>query len=171
MLTALIKRKMLRRFKGSDFGAVLEELKQSELNPDKVYTLEFKQAKKKRSLDANAYCWVLLGQLSKALRMPAEELYKEFIRKIGKYTVLSIKNEALAIFEENWHKSGLGCFVVKISETADGKFSFIKAYYGSSSYDTAEMSFLLDEIVLECKEHGIETATGAELERLKSEWS
>lgn len=171
MLSALRKSEMQRKFRGSDYGAVLSELEHYEPNPDKLYTLEIKEQRKRRSLDANAYCWVLLGQLSKRLKIPSEELYKEYIRRIGKYTVMSMKSEAVETFEKGWQGCGLGWFIVHINDTDDKKFSFIKAYYGSSSYDTAEMSLLLDEIVSDCKEHGIETATGAELKRLKDEWS
>lgn len=32
--------------------------------PGKKYVAELKEYRKKRSLDANAYCWVLIGQLA-----------------------------------------------------------------------------------------------------------
>ena len=161
---------MKKQFKGEDFNVVLSELVMFKPEQDKVYTLEIKEKKKKRSLDANAYCWVLLGQLSKVLRIPADELYKEFIRKVGDYTIMTLKTATVAKFSEIWQSHGLGWFIVDLGESKIKGFSHIRAYHGSSSYDTKEMATLLDEIVLECKEYGIETATGAELARLKDEW-
>ena len=40
-------------------------------------------------------------------------------------------------------------------------------YYGSSTYDTQQMSLLIDHIVQDAKALGIETMTPAELEALK----
>ena len=51
--------------------------------PGKKYTAEFRERRKKRSLDANAYCWVLIGQLAARLRITPLEVYREAIRAIG----------------------------------------------------------------------------------------
>ena len=162
---------MKKTFKGSAFDIVLSELVLFKPEQDKVYELEIKEKKKKRSLDANAYCWVLLVQLSKVLRIPPESLYKEFIRKSSNYTVMTLKTQAVAKFSEKWQSNGIGWFIVDLGESKFEGFSHIRAYHGSSSYDTKEMSLLLDEIVYECKENGIETATGSELALLKENWN
>ena len=47
----------------------------------------------------------------------------------------------------------------------------LQVYFGSSTFDTKEMSVFLDGIVSECKELGIETATPDELERMKQKWN
>ena len=44
------------------------------------------------------------------------------------------------------------------------------SYYGSSEYDTAQMSRLIELIIAECREQGIETKTPAELAALMEEW-
>ena len=44
------------------------------------------------------------------------------------------------------------------------------SYYGSSEYDTAQMSRLIDLLIAECREQGIETKTPAELAALMEEW-
>ena len=43
-------------------------------------------------------------------------------------------------------------------------------YYGSSTYDKAQMGQLIDLIVQECKQQGIETMTPRELAMLKEAW-
>lgn len=162
---------MKKTFKGSNFKEILAELILFNPESEKVYELSISEKKKKRSLDANAYCWVLLGQLSQKLKIPPDELYKEFIRKVGDYTVMTIKTSAVAKFSEIWQSHGVGWFVVDLGESRIDGFSHLRAYHGSSSFDTKEMATLLDEIVSECKGHGIETATGAELDLLKKKWS
>ena len=51
----------------------------------------------------------------------------------------------------------------------DGYITTIN-YYGSSVYDTREMSLLLDEIVTQAKELGINTMTPNEVKQLKEQW-
>ncbi|MCR5652829.1 MAG: recombination protein NinB [Ruminococcus sp.] len=161
---------MKKTFKGSEFNVVLSELMLLSPDTDKIYELELKEKKKRRSLDANAYCWVLLGKLARVLRIPADELYKEFIRRNNTYFIYPIKSVAVAKYIEVWSNNGIGWFVDDLGENkANTNYHNLKCFYGSSSYDTKEMATLLDEIVYECKENGIETATGAELALLKEE--
>lgn len=160
-----------KQFKGSDFSNILSELILFKPEPDKVYTIEIKEKKKKRSLDANAYCWALLGELSKVFKIPSEELYKQFIRQIGFYTVVPIKVEAVAKYKDIWSSNGIGWFIDDLGESKIDGYHNLKCYHGSSCYDSKEMAILIDEIVEVCKQNGIETATGKELALLKEKWS
>lgn len=126
--------------------------------------------KEKRSLDANAYAWVLMTKIANHpdVSSSKEEIYEEMLQKYG------------ALFEDED-----GYVTVTVKKTVDmskidGHWKFIKdngkfASYimikGSSEYDTAEMSHFIDHIVDEAKELGIETATPDELERMKQEWN
>jgi hypothetical protein len=159
-----------RVFNGSDFQKVLSELILFNPEKEKEYELIIKEYRKKRSLDANAYCWALLGELSKVLKIPANELYKHFIRQIGAFTIVPIKTQAIAKFGELWNSHGVGWLVDDLGESKLDGFHNLKCYHGSSSYDSKEMAILIDEIVEACKENGIETATGAELDLLKRSW-
>lgn len=49
--------------------------------------------------------------------------------------------------------------------------SYYHVWVGSSQYNTREMSILIDGIVSEAKELGIETATPDELAQMKSLWA
>ena len=161
---------MKKTFKGDSFNEVLSQLILFQPDTEKYYTLEISEKKAKRSLDANAYCWVLIGKLAEVLRIPADEVYREAIRKAGGYTVIPIISPAVSRFTEIWESHGLGWVVDIIGESKLDGFMNLRCYHGSSSYSSFEMSRLIDEIVFECKENGIETATGAELARLKAEW-
>ena len=46
----------------------------------------------------------------------------------------------------------------------------IRSYISSSDYDTAQMSRLIDLVVEDCRENGIETMTPQQLDALKSRW-
>lgn len=49
----------------------------------RTYTCEVKEQHKKRSLDANAYFWVLADKLAEATRISKEGIYRHAIREIG----------------------------------------------------------------------------------------
>ena len=130
--------------------------------PGKKYVAELKEYRKKRSLDANAYCWVLIGQLAAKLRITPLEVYREAIRAIGgNYYVTPIKNDAVPRYRQICEEMG--------DSKLDG-YTNVISYYGSSEYDTRQMSRLIDLIVMECKEQGIETMTPRELALLKEGW-
>ncbi len=49
--------------------------------------IEVKKHRNKRSLDANAYCWVLIGKLAEKMNLKVNEVYKMAIKEVGAYTV------------------------------------------------------------------------------------
>lgn len=143
---------------------------------DKRYVAEIKEWRQKRSLDANAYCWLLIGKLAAKLSMPEapvtpEQVYRREIRDVGdNYEVLCIKNKGLKRFKENWTSKGIGWLVDEIGPSRFKGFTNVRAFYGSSTYDRAQMHRLIQNIVQSCKEQGIETLTPEELARMTEEW-
>ena len=143
---------------------VVEELK----NENKL-NLELKKYRKKRSLDCNAYMWVLLQKLQESLNIPKEEIYKDAIKNIGVYEVVPVKDIAVDRFIEAWKHNGIGWVCETTKSKLEG-FTNVIAYYGSSTYNSAEMSRLIDLIIQECKQLNIETLTPEQLSVLKEEW-
>lgn len=143
-------------------------LKLEEMKKDKL-SIEIKKYRPKRSLDANAYCWVLIQKLAEKLNVTNEEVYKEAIKEVGVYEVLPVKEEAAVRFIESWKHNGLGWICETSKSKLDGYINVL-AYYGSSTYDSKEMSRLIDLIVYECKLQGIETMTPDQLSILKEKW-
>ena len=131
--------------------------------------VEIKEYKKSRSLDANAYLWLLLAKLQDKLSIPKEDIYKKYIKEIGSYEIVPIKNEALSKFCEAWHRNGLGWITDTTPSKLDG-FTNVLAYYGSSSYDTKEMARLINSVVEDCQEQNIETKSDSEIQSLLSKW-
>lgn len=139
-----------------------------ELKEDKL-SVEIKKYRNKRSLDANAYMWVLISKLEEKLNVSKDIIYKDAIRNIGVYEVIPVKNEAVDRFIEAWTKNGLGWVCETTKSKLEG-YTNILAYYGSSTYNTAEMSRLIDLIVQECKQLNIETMSQSELDSLIESW-
>ena len=147
-----------------DLRGTFDELHESDIS------VEIKKFRKKRSLDANAYAWVLIDKLAPVLRMSKEEIYRETIRNIGGVSeTVCVKNEAVNRLCFGWARNGLGWFTETFPSKLDGCTNVI-LYYGSSSYDTKQMSDLIDLLVTTCTDYGIETATPDILEKYKEEW-
>lgn len=137
-----------------------------------LYDLEVKEHRKKRSLDANAYAWVLIGKLSEALRIAPLEVYRQAIQNIGgNYEVIPIKEEAVEQFRRVWEARGLGWPCVDMGASKLPGYRNLRAYYGSSTYDTRQMSQLIDNLVQDCKALDIETMTPDKLALLMEGWN
>ena len=130
--------------------------------------------RKKRSLDANDYCWVLCTKISEKLldskvTVTKEDVYRKHIRLVGVYEPLALREDAVGRFTEEWAKRGTGW----LTEVVDSKMNGCKkvfAYYGSSTYDTKEMARLIESIIQDCMALGIETLPQAELDSLLNQW-
>ena len=126
--------------------------------------------KKKRSLDANAYAWVLIDKIAQAVRLDKTEVYREEIRAIGGASeVVCVKDRAVARMTRIWERNGLGWQVEKFPSKIPGCTNLM-LHYGSSVYDTEQMSVFIDRIIQDAKALGIETMTPEELARIKEEW-
>lgn len=132
------------------------------------YIAELKQKRNRRSLDANAYCWIMCQKIAEAIGSSKEGVYKDAVRSVGQFDILLIKNETVNDFAKHWSARGLGWFCGKLDER--GKYTQVAAYYGSSTYDTAQMSALIDYLVRDAEELGIPTATSQEIALLKERW-
>ena len=125
---------------------------------------------KRRSLDANAYFWVLCHRLAEATGQPKNEIYRAAIKEIGgSATVVCIQEQAAQMMREGWKHNGLGWVTDTLPSKLPGCVNMV-LYYGSSTYNSAQMSRLIDNIIQDCKAVGIETLPPEELARLKAEW-
>lgn len=138
---------------------------------DKLYDLEVKEHRKKRSLDANAYAWVLINKIADALRITPKEIYRQAIQNVGgNYEIIPVKEEAADHFKQIWEAQGLGWPCVDMGKSKIQGYRNLRAYYGSSTYDTRQMSQLIDSLVQDCKALDIETLTPDKLALLMEGW-
>lgn len=143
-------------------------LQQAEELQDKKLNIEIKKWYKKRSKDANAYLWVLIEKLSQKLNISRIEAYKKHIYEAGTYQELTMPEEAMERFSKIWQNNGIGWFCEK-SVNEYGEI-VLRAYFGSSTYNTKEMTRLLDSVIQDCKSQNIETKPQAEIDSLLAQW-
>ena len=150
----------------------LNDFKQlvDDMNGCEKLSIEIKPFRQRRSLDANAYSWVLMDKLAEKLNESKVNIYREYIRHIGGNSeIVCVKDSALERLCEAWGKNGIGWVTDTLPSKIEGCTCVI-LYYGSSTYDSAQMSRLLDLIIQDCKIQGIPTETPDEIARLKALW-
>ena len=135
-----------------------------------TYTAELKEHREKRSLDANGYLWVLLDKLADALGESKENLYLRYVKVVGPFRDFCLAKEEAKTFRTAWSMLGTGWPTEQVDYSEDGERLVIRAYYGSSTYNTKQMSRLIDSVVEDCKALGIETMTPERLALLKEGW-
>ena len=137
---------------------------------DRELTCELKKYRPARSLDANAYLWVLCSKIAEKLGITKEEVYRREIKEVGVYDVVEVTHIAYQRLCVRWSEHGTGWFCECLDETRDGKLT-VAAYYGSSTYDTLEMKRLIDNVIEEAKAQGIQTETPSEIALMMARWN
>ncbi len=147
-----------------DFREQYDALKEHDLS------VEIKRFRRRRSLDANAYAWVLIDKLAQATGVRKDEVYREAIRNIGGASdTVCVPTKAVAKLRESWRRNGMGWQTEILPSKLEGCTNVV-LYYGSSVYDTKQMSDLINLLVQDCRELGIETLPPRELEALEAQW-
>lgn len=131
------------------------------LEDNKEYICEIKQYRRKRSKNANSYMWELIGRISQEMNKSTEEIYRNYIKEFGIFKDIELVPDAVGTLKHVWDAYGLGWFSEEV-DNINQKVT-LRLYYGSSSYNTKQMSVLIDAIVQDCKALGIETLTPEEL--------
>jgi hypothetical protein len=147
---------------------IVEQLK----NENKL-TIELKKWRQKRSLDANSYCWVLCDKIAKELCkdgtiVTKEDVYKDAILQIGSFEPFIVQEKTYMNFKRIWEKQGLGFLVQEVSKK--DKCIKVNCYYGSSTYNTKEMSLLIEDLIELAKTLNVETKSQSEIDSLLKEW-
>lgn len=146
---------------------MVEQLK----NENKL-NIEMKKWYKKRSLDANSYCWVICDLIAKELSKQGvttkEEIYRDAILQVGTFEPFIVQEKTFENFKRIWEKQGLGFLVQEVNRK--DKCVKVNCYYGSSTYNTKEMSLLIEILIQLAKSLNIETKSKAEIDSLLKEW-
>lgn len=84
-------------------GALFDELHEGDVD------VTIKKHREKRSLDANAYSWVLLDKLAGATGTPKSEIYRREVRDVGGNTeTVCVREKAVQKLCDGWNKNGIG---------------------------------------------------------------
>ena len=148
-----------------DPGTLFDDLK------DQPVRIEVKKASKHRSLSANNFAWVLIDQISEKTGVPVSEVYQNAIREIGGVSdYYGMKEQAYESFCEIWTKDHLGRQVEIIPGSAKPGWINVRAWKGSSDFDSAQMARLIDSLIQDAESLGIPTMPDEEVERMVSKW-
>ncbi len=168
---------MIIEFKKADLvptmakvGAFIESLADK-----KEYVLEIKPKVEHRSLNANAYMWVLIGKLQDELskndpKITKDEIYQGYVRQYGKSVDYQLPDSAVNAMVQSWGANGKGWTAEKVDDGIYPRTSLVRFYYGTSCYGTKRMARLIDAIVQDCKALHIETMPPDELAQLMATW-
>ena len=138
----------------------------------KTVTVEIKTKREGRSLDSNAYCWVLCGKIAetKGLLAKKVDIYKQAVKDYGVTYVMPVKDELLGDIIR-WHEnSGLGNACDVIGKSKFNGYTNVLFYQGSSMYDSKQMSVFLDGIIADAKDLGIQVETPDQIAEMKAMW-
>lgn len=150
-----------------------------ELQDVELLDIRIEKHRKKRSLDANAYFHVLVCKLADKLRISKARCKNMMICRYGQPLFADSEGEEVRMVtlttnipvSQMWEIEVAHCmpYETLIDESGEELIRY-RVYRGSHTYDTREMSILIDGIVSECKEQGIETMPPDELERMLQRW-
>jgi hypothetical protein len=148
-----------------DPGQIWDDLKE---DPARI---EIKKASQHRSLSANNYAWVLIDKIAEKTGYSVTEVYRTAIREIGGVSdYYGMKEAAYNSFCEIWTKGHLGRQVEIVPGSAKPGWINVRAWKGSSDFDSAQMARLIDSLIQEAEAQGIPTYPEKDIERMKSQW-
>ena len=111
---------------------------------------------------------MIAKELSKNGITTKEEIYRDAILQVGTFEPFIVQEKTFENFKRIWEKQGLGFLVQEVSRK--DKCVKVNCYYGSSTYDSKEMSLLIEILVQLAKSLNIETKSKAEIDSLLKEW-
>ena len=126
-----------------------------------------KKHRHKRGHDANAYAWVLMQKIAELVGTDKWSIYLDMLQKYSRvFTHLIVKPEAVETVKRMYRTA------IDLGEiSVHGEiWHQVQVYFGSSQFDSKEMSVFIDGVVSECKMLGIKTETPAEIERMMQAW-
>lgn len=127
-------------------------------------------ARKKRSLNANAYAWRLINDIALAVREKPETVYREALKNVPNICeVLCVQDKAVDSMIRLWTRDHVGRRVEREESKLPGCTN-LYIYYGSSDFDTRQMSMLIDNLVQDAQALGIETRPEEEIKSLLEAW-
>lgn len=133
---------------------------QKKENPDALYDIE--PHREKRSLDANAMLWACMQEIAQAIQTDKWSVYLQMLKRYGKFSYVIVRPEAVEAMKKQWRELE----VVGEVDVNGQKGVQLLCYYGSSTYNTKEFSVLLDGVISEMREMGLEPPPDKETKAL-----
>lgn len=140
--------------------AELEKLREHDIR------LRATRYRAKRSLSANGMFWHCVGQIADATQEDKWDVYLSMLRMYGKFTYICCKPNMVDAVKGQWRES-----MEWNSVDINGQEAVqMLCFFGSSSYDTREMSKLIDGTISEMKALGLDLPMPQDVKSLLEEW-
>lgn len=148
-----------------NFSQMFDELDGKEVS------IEIKQARKQRSLNANGYAWILIDKIAEKTGLRKSDVYRHAIKEIGGVSdTICVQDKAVDRLREGWEKNGLGWQTDVLKSKVPGCTNVV-LYYGSSVYDTKQMASLIDSLIQDAEALGIPTLNDEQAQRMLGKWA
>lgn len=130
-----------------------------------------KKEKKRRSLDANAYAWVLINKIADKVGESPMDVYRNSVRDTGGAALApeEVPVDRLESYIREFVGGHLGRQVKIFPSYTFGTVNVIRIF-GSSDYDTAQMARFIDGLVQDAQALEIETKDPAWIQSLLDSW-
>ena len=149
----------------TDVSELFDDLAGKDVN------IEIKKHSKRRSLDANAYCWVLIDKIAEKTGEKKKDVYRQAIKEIGGVSdTVCVLDKAVDRLRENWERNGIGWQTDTLASKRPGCTNVV-LYYGSSVFDSKQMAQLIDSLVQDAEALGIPTLTEEQATALANGWN
>lgn len=135
-----------------------------DLHLEEKLSFKIDKHRKKRSLNANAYCWKLMTEIANRTRASKEEVYLEMLKRYGQREMISVlAHIPISEYVKYSEEAGEGVVNGKL-------FKHYYVYKGSSEFTTQEMHIFIDGVISEAKDLDIPTDTPDQIARMKDLW-
>lgn len=151
---------------GADFSKDFDALK------DFPVSVEIKKASKKRSLNANSFCWALCHIIGQSMTPPLsdKEVYRTAIKAVGVWWEKPVNKFKVDEYRRQWESGGDGWLFEVIDDYSPSE-KMCHLYFGSSTYTVEAMQRLIDWLKDQCFQMGLSVPLSKEEEqRIMERW-
>lgn len=139
----------------------------------KTLDIKLNAHREKRSRDANAYFHVLVDRIRGVTGYSFSRVKNEMITSYGQIEYMLGEQVVIKTNippDKMVEQETLHCKPIRVEMQGDKEITFYRVYRGSHTYNTQEMSRLIDGTIQEAKQLGIETMTSEQIERMMAAW-
>lgn len=124
--------------------------------------------REKRSNNANSLLWSMVGKIADAVGLSPVEVYRRAVKEVGVYEDEIMEPQKADEKAAWWSSIGLGWFADIVDWEDD--MCVLRLWRGSSTYDTKQMSRLLDNVLQDADALEIPTPESERIRTLLEAW-
>lgn len=129
----------------------------------KLLDISMVEHKNRRSLDANALMWACIGDIAHAIQRDPEEIYLDMLKKYGQYAYVVVPRVAIGQMMRSWR-------FCEVIEDIDETRVKMLCFFGSSTYTTKEMYQLIEGILMDMSDMGLQRPASSDIKRALEEY-